>query len=186
MIQHIEEQMTQLQKRRVEYLSKLVEVGCLSKGELAIDKLVFNARDLGIALMYWDTDGWKVKWYEGLPVIFPAGEYYIGDPCYVFAESWTKILDITDYFRKLETSTYKDFEFMGGATYVGDGVYGDNYGNTYSVDSGSIAILPIGMLDIDKKEMGKGLGLIKKFEKDFLVLIMGGMFKFGNILIDTC
>lgn len=184
MNRYVKEQMTQLQKRRVEYLARLIETGFMSDERPVIDKLVLNARDLGIAMMYWDTDGWQVKWYQGLPVVFPAGEYYIGDPCYVFEESWMRILDIADYFRKLETSEYKDFEFIGGSTFVGDGVYGDNYGHTYTVDSGSIALLPIGMLAIDKKG-GEALGFIKKFEKDFLVLIENGIFKFGDIRINT-
>ena len=73
--------------------------------------------------------------------VFPAGEYYIGDFCY--------LLDDEDYYEIVCSfqydnvpHQYKKFNFLFGNTVHGDGKYSDNKGNScYSADSGTIGII---------------------------------------------
>jgi hypothetical protein len=120
-------------------------------------------------------------------IILPAGEYYIGDPCYIFYNSWDDILGVTGMFDN-DISKYKGFRFFVGQTAYGDGMYLDNYGKEYPVDAGLIGILDIEMLRIDnriQKEEIKEFGNIVSFDKEFLCIIEEGYFKFGNIEIET-
>jgi len=116
---------------------------------------------------------------------FKKGKYYIGDPCYAVEkqDDWAKLLEKTNFFRN-EKQKYKGYPIFAGATTYGDGVYEDNEGRTYFVDAGLIGIMPIEC--IDKKCCNvENLGNIIDFEDDFNVSIEDGVFKFGNILINT-
>lgn len=133
---------------------------------------------------------------------FPAGTYYIGDPCYAFqGNDWDSILDESDYF----ATGNKTRDIMwAGSTAHGDGTYTDQFGNEYPVDAGLIGIMPIEMCDfgdirwengnwIDERGItypdGKNFefkaGNVVTFETDFYVYYMDGVFEFGNIVIDT-
>jgi hypothetical protein len=109
-----------------------------------------------------------------------AGTYYIGDPCYVFDEHWTEVLKLTDYFRKDELYGHE----IASGFVQSDGVYWDNEGNPYFVDSGTIAILPVKLLDIDSTRDAE-LGNTFTFWEDFDVKIKEGVFEFGNIKIEA-
>ena len=69
-----------------------------------------------------------------------AGEYYVGDPCYVMDEAsflgFNKITDIYDF---LVSSDRRAVSFP---TIRGDGIFYDNFGNRYLVDSGSLSVKP--------------------------------------------
>jgi len=118
------------------------------------------------------------------------GKYYVGDPCYIFKESWDKVLDETDFFQPSNKITIFGMECAGGNTAHGDGSYYDEQGREYYVDSGSLAIIPVALLDVDKvykeEEFAslKGMHLIE-FEEDFEVNVNNGIYTFGNVLIDT-
>jgi len=117
-----------------------------------------------------------------------AGKYYIGDPCYLFGESWSEVCDIL--FSDVSPQLFKcDTMLMGGTAY-GDGAYLGSNGNLHWVDSGTIGILPISLINIDNKETIEGIekseGMhIVEFEKDFDASIENGVFVFGDIVIDT-
>lgn len=128
---------------------------------------------------------------------FPAGTYYIGDPCYPFPEDddllwdeWCKI--VNGNYEKIELWK-KVFEFHGfkvasDVTFMGDGSYDDNFGNSYCVDSGCIGILPIELIRTFSKyddESLKELGIIETFDAPFTVTFDNGKFTFGQISIDT-
>lgn len=118
---------------------------------------------------------------------FPSGKYYIGDPCYVVSDdNWHNLLEETDYFRNEEQS-YRGFRILAGDTAYGDGTYSDNYGREYPVDAGLIGIMPIDVIDNDKYDLTKNYcpGNFIDFECNFIVTIDNGVFKFGNIIIDT-
>lgn len=118
------------------------------------------------------------------------GEYYIGDPCYVFDKSWDKVLEETNMFADGEHTLLGETVF-GGGTAHGDGYYFDNYGRGYGVDAGLIAIIPASLLDkdkkIDRKRMKKNCGYAHMVEmkEDFLCFLKNGVFRFGDITINT-
>ncbi|EQC1535559.1 hypothetical protein ACY1J9_001390 [Clostridium botulinum] len=117
---------------------------------------------------------------------FKKGKYYIGDPCYVVEKhkDWLKLLEDTDYFKEKD-QFYKGYSILGGGTAYGDGgVYEDNEGREYSVDAGLIGIIPIEAIDKECKSI-EWLGNIIDFDDDFTVEIENGIFKFGDIVIDT-
>jgi hypothetical protein len=115
---------------------------------------------------------------------FSKGTYYIGDPCYVVSDdNWDKLLDNTDFFQN-EDQSYKGYQILAGDTAYGDGTYTDNYRREYGVDAGLIGIFPIEAVD-NKYGNVEELGSIVEFEEDFVVEINNGVFKFGNIIINT-
>jgi hypothetical protein len=111
---------------------------------------------------------------------FKAGKYYVGDLCYVVSDdNWMPLLERTDYL------SIGEFEYKGMRTYAdstayGDGTYYDNYGREYGVDAGLIGIMPIEAIDNESNG-----GNIIEFENDFEVWSEEGLFRFGNITIDT-
>ena len=133
--------------------------------------------------------------------MMPAGEYYIGDLCYVMtSEEWLEVCDLTIQDTRLIEGEFqlKDGrKFAMYSTAYGDGTYYDHYGFSYSVDSGSIGC--IRMEDIkDNKNASLGdtqnlldLGAIQNFDTDF---VTGGgrgepgwegIIQFGHIAIET-
>jgi hypothetical protein len=124
---------------------------------------------------------------EETPLIwFEKGEYYIGDLCYAINgdNEWHDImLDIDGTEWGLEgPKLYKGQLIFSHGTFYGDGGYSDNQGNYYSVDSGTIGIIPISLVNMDYYSGG---GQIMIFDNDFEVLYSNGMFKFGAIEIET-
>jgi len=79
-------------------------------------------------------------------IMVPPGKYYVGDPCYVFVKSdWQKILSSNkpnDLIINVEEGE-KIIMFGVG----GDGYFVDTSGKKYSVDSGSLGLVPIDLID---------------------------------------
>lgn len=118
------------------------------------------------------------------------GKYYIGDPCYIFGDSWIDVLEKTNYFDNGEILKLYGKKCAAGNTAYGDGTYRDNYGREYGVDAGLIGIMPVSLLSIDKEytisKINKEKGMhIVEFKEDFEVSINKGIFTFGDIIIDT-
>lgn len=115
----------------------------------------------------------------------PAGEYYVGDPCYVFKESerWMKLLDEAGFFQK------KAFvEFEGGVVFSSNTAYGDGHyrasdGQRYPVDAGLLGLVSKSL--VDDLEYAEGCGNIIKFERPTKVSAEGGYFDFGKFTIET-
>lgn len=134
---------------------------------------------------------------------FPAGTYYIGDPCYAFQGSdWDKILAESDFF----SNEGKTQNMWAGSTAYGDGTYNDQFGNEYPVDAGLIGIMPIEMCNfgdirwendqwIDERRICRANGEkfefkpgnVVTFDQDFSVSYdyENGDFEFGHISIKT-
>ena len=120
---------------------------------------------------------------ERKTAVFPAGEYWIGDLCYVLHDEWKEIcndfLFADDDFNIQEGEyTLKNGTriFMGSTAY-GDGVYQDNDGNDYGVDSGSIGIVKLSSIDQTNKQNYTFGGHIHIFESDFEVSYIDGQYK---------
>lgn len=124
-----------------------------------------------------------VEYYEE----FPAGTYYIGDFCYILNEKdYDEIVCSFQYDE--QPYQYKKFLFCFNGTSYGDGLYKDQYGNKYGVDSGTIGIINITtktMLKEANKLVKDKLANVVTFEKPFQVCCNSGIFEFGHICIDT-
>lgn len=79
--------------------------------------------------------------------VYPAGKYYIGDICYALSSTVYELVwgDEHNYKPGTYSATYKGHrgEFSVAHTAYGDGLYVDpRSGLDYTVDSGSIGIVP--------------------------------------------
>lgn len=113
------------------------------------------------------------------------GKYFIGDPCYVI-EEWDDFL--SDYLFKEsgEEGTFQDKNVWANNTSYGDGLYNDNVGNNYPVDSGTIGVIPLEICNVTEKEIEeKELGSVVNFKKNFSPFYEEGFFYIENIIIDT-
>ena len=121
---------------------------------------------------------------------FPAGQYYIGDLCYVMHAEWSEVCDIMFFAATGNDLIEGDLSLADGrrfflaSTAYGDGTYNDNKGNYYPVDAGSIGIIAV--KDIAAADLENiHLGVVHTFTEDFGVYAFAGVFRFGNVAIDT-
>lgn len=125
---------------------------------------------------------------------FPAGKYYVGDPCYAVAdENWSKLIDETGCFGldmsiNIPLDVFDDglFLYNGkncfiGSTKYGDGSYRDINGLEYLVDSGSLGVMPFDACDGDSMRGGQVL----EFDNEFDVWEHDGNLHFENNCIFT-
>ena len=123
---------------------------------------------------------------------FKAGKYYVGDLCYIVSDAnWDLIIDKTGCFGlsdKASDGWFEGaFEHKGrkcflGSTRWGDGAYYDDKGREYFVDSGSLGIMPVEILDLPHNF---DYAHIINFEKDFSCVEVSGHFLLGDIEIET-
>lgn len=126
--------------------------------------------------------------------MMPAGVYYVGDLCYVMSDAeWDEFCSIT-----IQGSRCLDgeFELSDGrkfATYGtswGDGVYQDQHGNQYAVDSGLIGCILMSDIKVEKYNI-KELGSVVEITEDFTTnggrndTNWDGVIRIGPISIDT-
>ena len=131
----------------------------------------------------------------------PAGEYWIGDPCYpcndaVYPTLWDDWLEQSDYFDGSGYAKSKEgFVVWAGGTDYGDGQYDDNHGRSYGVDAGLIGIMTkehaIAMNGGDVGRLDGDLGHFVTFDKAFIVEFdnrtdtFDTSHRFGNVSIAT-
>ena len=117
---------------------------------------------------------------------FPAGQYYVGDLCYVMHPEWDELCDIMfseDDYLEGELTVQNKRIFLASTAW-GDGNYADNVGRAYGVDSGSLGIIAVE--NIAESELPNlNDGHVIEFTTDFIVTAQHGRFNFGGILIDT-
>jgi hypothetical protein len=76
-----------------------------------------------------------------------AGEYYIGDLCYVMHDEWDEVCDLLFEGRSDQGCNEGEFTLKDGRQFAiyntnfGDGVYQTDFGDTCCVDSGSIGCI---------------------------------------------
>ena len=117
---------------------------------------------------------------------FPAGQYYVGDLCYVMYPEWDELCDIMfseDDYLEGELTVQNKRIFLASTAY-GDGNYADNVGRAYGVDSGSLGIIAVENIAESELPNLNG-GNVIEFTTDFIVTAQHGRFNFGGILIDT-
>jgi hypothetical protein len=84
------------------------------------------------------------------PTTLPLGDYLIIDPCYILTRA--RFLTLMDAARAAGFPVVMPDPQTGARlawspTATGDGVYADQDGQRYGVDSGTLACLPLAMLD---------------------------------------
>lgn len=122
---------------------------------------------------------------------FPAGTYYVGDPCYPFPNDGPLEPLWDDICKSIDKGNLF-FDFMGhrvamDSTAHGDGSYHGSDGKKYAVDAGMLGILPVALVDYlgEDKEWLNKLSSIVTFDKPFTVAFDNGLFGFGHIHIET-
>ena len=122
--------------------------------------------------------------------MMPAGDYYIGDLCYVMHKEWDEVCSL--FFKGNTNGSCNQGEFVlkdgrrfaGYNTKWGDGEYRDQFNNRYLVDSGCIGcILVSDIVEMDKRNID--LGNVIKMAKEFDTSNIDGLISFNNITIET-
>ncbi len=120
--------------------------------------------------------------------MMPAGQYYIGDLCYVMSDAeWDDFCSITIQGHRCLSGEFllnDGRRFATHQTKYGDGLYKDQFGNRYGVDAGLIGCIRIDDIRVEKYNI-KELGAIVEFKTDFVTSYEDGVIKFGHISIDT-
>ena len=124
----------------------------------------------------------------------PEGRYYIGDLCYVMSdEEWDEVCSITIKDNKCiegEFNLKDGRRFALYGTAWGDGLYNDQYGHSYAVDSGTIGCI----LESDIKENIDDilqLGALIDMNTPFVTSggrgepDWEGIIQFGTVMIET-
>lgn len=114
----------------------------------------------------------------------PAGTYVLGDPCYCFADdsgTWEELLEITDYFRQPLAELLEGI-VLGFPTAHGDGIFFDNDGYEYPVDSGMIGLVSIEL--VEKAHFNR-TGRVVVFDAPTECKLNDARLKFGKYVIDT-
>jgi hypothetical protein len=126
------------------------------------------------------------KYSSARATTIPAGDYYIGDLCYVLSEDiYHKVFggDNRDYESGLYTGPNNQF-FLVDNTAYGDGLYTGSDGKEFGVDAGIIGICPVSLMAKDD-----GGGHIYKFNKPVRCVFKNGVFRFeygyNQLVIDT-
>jgi len=119
-----------------------------------------------------------------------AGDYWVGDPCYVLTEElgfdWQAFCRYSfngdPSGRKNEGMIeHQGIKFAYFGTKWGDGGYNDEDGNLYGVDSGSLACIPMSNISHDNM-----LGNVHTFPSSFTCGYQSsGTIRFGHIKIRT-
>lgn len=92
---------------------------------------------------------------------FPAGKYYIGDPCFVLDdEQYSAVCDGDEGFHSNGKHVLGYF-----STAYGDGCYRGTNGESYGVDAGIIGIVPAELIKSDKATSEWG---VMTFENEFV------------------
>jgi hypothetical protein len=113
----------------------------------------------------------------------PAGEYWVGDPCYAVAdERWMEWLEAADYMSEPQIllAELDGKPVIGISTAYGDGEYLDEQGRSYPVDAGLIGLTPVELVTGEPSEMHK-----VTFANDITCSYDDGTINLGNISIDT-
>ena len=122
-----------------------------------------------------------------MPLLMPAGTYFVGDPCYAFERDqrgWEKLCD------KMNARGWPSgarYTVRGRKVVVmmtpGDGIYLDDCGDEYPVDSGCLGVVELPSEDWRPRE--RDMGRVVTFDAPFECSYNKGMLDFGGITISV-
>jgi hypothetical protein len=124
-------------------------------------------------------------------MVLQAGDYYIGDLCYVMHNEWAEVCELLFEGQNDGGCNEGVFNLKDGRTFAlfstayGDGVYYDQFGADYMVDAGCIGCIKLSDIDRDNTDNFLTGGKIVSFDNDFEVDTDGAVLTFGHISIDT-
>jgi hypothetical protein len=136
----------------------------------------------------------------GFNTIFPAGKYWIGDPCYLFRDDlWSELCNIfypPDYIENGSVDSavfeYDGNYFWYGSTAFGDGSYPVRKNHAFiknvGVDAGCLSIIPLNMAEKLKDNFSDNCfdaGAIVDVGLNFNVYYNGGNFEFADFSVKT-
>lgn len=117
-----------------------------------------------------------------------SGRYYVGDLCYVMEAQWDEVMHlIVD--KKSNNLKSGEFELSNGVRFAiyetawGDGIFEDQEGRSYGVDSGTIGCILVD--EINDSDADLDSGNIIDFHSDFKCNYSEGVISIGKIKIDT-
>jgi hypothetical protein len=118
-------------------------------------------------------------------VVIPAGQYFLGDPCYAVPdELWMDLLNSCDYFSE-PVGSVAGHTVVAFGTFYGDGEYPDQCGRLYSVDAGLIGLTPAALATKNDALYLSGLGQWVEFAEDVVAESENGLLSFGPFVIQT-
>jgi len=95
-----------------------------------------------------------------------AGEYYIGDLCYVMNDQeWDEVCDRESWDGEFTLKDGRKFALY--STVYGDGVYHTSIGGSCCVDAGSIGCILKSDIKTNKYDHIHDLGIFHTFDTDF-------------------
>lgn len=119
--------------------------------------------------------------------MLPAGQYYIGDLCYVMHKEWNEFCNITISGNNLLEGEFQLADgrrFAAYGTAFGDGVYGVSTGGTVGVDAGLIGCIRVE--DISPEDVANiALGVVVEFDNAFRTSSDGETITFGHVNVFT-
>jgi hypothetical protein len=122
-------------------------------------------------------------------VLVPAGTYIIADPCYVIPNvEWQEFCAAFDWDTTTGVFEKHGMFAMGFSTAHGDGVFTDNYGNLYPVDSGTIGLVDVRWPEQQERPdnyLFPGPWTTVTFDEPTQVEVLNGNMTFGDHYIET-
>lgn len=121
----------------------------------------------------------------------PAGNYYVGDLCYVLHDEWDEVCDLFFAGRNDHGCNEGEFTLKDGRRFAcyntafGDGCYTDQFGREYGVDAGCIGCILLSDIDLTNPDNFIRGGQVLEFPNDFETESHRGDMYFGNVHIDT-
>jgi hypothetical protein len=124
-----------------------------------------------------------------IKALLPPGKYFLGDICYVLSkEDYKQLIEKIAWTENKDKCLSHKLEIDGkriifSPTAYGDGMYKDNKGNKYPVDSGIIAIVPYELCKVEefKKDIDSS---VYDFESEVLFMVKQGKFTMEGKLIN--
>lgn len=123
----------------------------------------------------------------------PAGEYWVGDLCYVLGDRWDEFCDTTISGQECLSGEFTlpdGTRFASYGTAWGDGLYYDDLHNSYGVDAGLIGCVLVSDIAESQRKNLKD-GHVHVFDEPFLTGYLDphednpGEIFFGTLVIDT-
>jgi hypothetical protein len=128
-----------------------------------------------------------------IDMTLPAGEYYIGDLCYVLGDRWGEVCNLIINGQECvdgEFTLPDGTRFASYGTAWGDGLYEDDLHNSYGVDAGLIGCVLVSDIAESQRKNLKD-GHVHVFDRPFLTGYLDphearpGKIFFGFRVIDT-
>ena len=132
-----------------------------------------------------------------MQITLPAGEYYVGDPCYSVShdaegsEARDAILTSSNIFDDRIKGSWNGFDVIASRTAYGDGVYTDqNDEYEFGVDAGLIGVIPVALVEhFAGRNSAQALHKVT-FDRDFVFESVqrdnDGIITIGHLRISTC